>query len=150
MSVYCDVKELVNCGGGIGRVMNIKLKNGYVTEEKFILECLSRNIPISRPIYNTEPYDFIIEINGTFKSVQVKKSWTDKKNRKVVCIRTSSPRLRIRRTVGEQKNVDYLAVLVDCWDWYIIPRVIIEDVKVNISVSTKGRYKEYYNNWTFE
>lgn len=37
---------------------NTKLKNGYIAEEKFALECLSRNIPISRPIYNVEPYDF--------------------------------------------------------------------------------------------
>ena len=127
-----------------------KLKNGYMTEEKFILECLSKDIPISRPLYNTEPYDFIIEINGMFKSVQVKKAWKDKKGRNVVCVRTPYPRSQTRWTVGEQKNVDYLAVLVNYWDWYIIPRHAIENVKSNISVSTKGKYKDYYNNWDFK
>lgn len=124
-----------------------KLKNGYMTEEKFALECLSRDIPISRPLYNTEPYDFIVEANGKFKSIQVKKAWKDKKGRNVVCVKTSYPRSEKTTTVGQQKNVDYLAVLVNCWDWYIIPRSEIEHVKSNISVSVKGRYKDYYNNW---
>ena len=69
-----------------------KLKNGYIAEEKFALECLSRNIPISRPLFNTEPYDFIIECEKKFISVQVKKSWKDKKGRNVVCIKSSYPR----------------------------------------------------------
>ena len=126
-----------------------KLKNGYITEEKFILECLTRNIPISRPIYNIEPYDFIIEVNGQFKSIQVKKSWVDKKGRNVVCLKSSYPRSNKHMVVGERTNVDYLAVLVNYWDWYIIPIMEIKHIKLNISVSTKGRYKKYYNNWSF-
>ena len=43
-----------------------KLKNGYLTEELFIIECLQREIAISRPIYNIEPYDFVCEINKCF------------------------------------------------------------------------------------
>lgn len=127
-----------------------KLKNGYIAEEKFVLECMSRGISVSRPIYNTEPYDFIIEVNGEFKSVQVKKSWKDKKNRNVVCLKTSYPRSDKSKTVGENTNVDYLAVLINYWDWYIIPRTEIENIKSNISVSIKGRYKDYYNNWSFK
>ena len=52
-------------------------------------------------------------------------------------------------SVGKQNNVDYLAILVDYWDWYIIPRLEIENVKSTMSVSEKGRYKRYYNNWDF-
>ena len=124
-----------------------KLKNGYLAEEKFVVECLNRNIPISRPIYNIEPYDFVVEVNGHFLSVQVKKSWVDKKGRNVVCLKSSYPRSNKIKTVGEQTNVDYLAVLVDYWDWYIIPRNAIKDIKSNIYVSKKGQYKDYYNNW---
>lgn len=121
-----------------------------MAEEKFALCCLDKDIPISRPIYNTEPYDFIVEVNGVFKSVQVKKAWKDKKGRNVVSLKSSYPRSDIQTTVGERENVDYLAVLVNYWDWYIIPREVIKNVKSNISVSTKGRYKEYYNNWDFK
>ena len=51
-----------------------KLKDGYLAEELFILECLRRDIPVSRPVFNVEPYDFVCEIHGGFVSVQVKKS----------------------------------------------------------------------------
>lgn len=126
------------------------LKNGYVAEEKFILCCMGKDIPISRPIFNTEPYDFIVEVNGMFKSVQVKKSWKDKKGRNVVSLKSSYPRSNKRTTVGERDNVDYLAVLVNYWDWYIIPKNVVRNIKSNICVSTKGKYKDYYNNWEFE
>lgn len=89
-----------------------KLKNGYLTEEKFIIECLERDIPISRPIYNTEPYDFIIEVNNRFLSIQVKKSWVDKKRRNIVCLKSSYPRSSKTNRVGEHENVDYIAILV--------------------------------------
>lgn len=90
-----------------------KLKNGYMAEERFILECLERNIPISRPIYNTEPYDFIIEVNNKFLSIQVKKSWVNKDGCNMVCIKSSYPRSGETRRVSEQENVNYLAVFVD-------------------------------------
>ena len=129
--------------------MNDKLKNGYVAEEKFILECLNRNIPISRPIYNVEPYDFIIEINKKFLSVQVKKSWVNEKGGNVVCIKSSYPRSSSTKFVNKD-SVNYLAVLVDHWDWYIIPCIAFEGKTSNISVSKKGAYSKYFNNWNFD
>lgn len=129
--------------------MNDKLKNGYITEEKFILECLSRNIPISRPIYNVEPYDFIIETNGRFLSIQVKKSWVDKKGRNIVCIKSSYPRSSTTKFVNKN-SVNYLAVLVNWLDWYIIPCTAFEGKTSNIAVSKKGAYSKYFNNWDFK
>ena len=129
--------------------MTDKLKNGYVTEEKFILECLNRNIPISRPIYNVEPYDFVVEINGKLISVQVKKSWIDKKNRNIVCIKSSYPRSSKTKYVNSE-SCDYLAVLVGDLDWYIIPTIAFDGVVSNISVSKTGAYSKYLNNWDFE
>ena len=129
--------------------MNNKLKNGYITEEKFILECLSRNIPISRPIYNVEPYDFIIEINGKFLSIQVKKSWVDKKGRNIVCIKSSYPRSSTTKFVNKN-SINYLAVLVNWLDWYIIPCTAFDGKTSNIAVSKKGAYSKYLNNWDFK
>lgn len=128
--------------------MNSKLKNGYVTEEKFILECLSRDISISRPIYNVEPYDFVIKVNGKFVSVQVKKSWTDKQGKNIVSIKSSYPRSSKTKYVNTT-SCDYLAVLVDYWDWYIIPTTAFEGKVSNICVSKKGAYSKYFNNWDF-
>ena len=129
--------------------MNSKLKNGYVAEEKFILECLSRNIPIIRPIYNVEPYDFVIQTVNGFRSVQVKKSWIDKKGRNVVSIKSSYPRSSRTRYVNED-SADYLAVLVDYWDWYIIPCSAFVGKTSNICVSKQGAYSKFLNNWNFE
>lgn len=123
-----------------------KLKNGYMAEEKFILECLQRNIPISRPIFNVESYDFIIEVNKKFLSIQVKKSWVDKKGGNIVSIKSSYPRSAKTKIVNKD-SADYLAVLVDYWDWYIIPCTAFEGKTSNISVSKKGAYAKYLNNW---
>ena len=97
---------------------------------------MDRNIPISRPIYNVEPYDFIIETNGKFVSVQVKKSWVDKKGRNVVSIKSSYPRSSKTKFVNKE-SVDYLAVLVNYWDWYIIPCIAFEGKTSSICVGKK-------------
>ena len=45
---------------------------GDITEQRFILYCMERNIPISKPLNNNLPYDSIIEVNGELLKVQVK------------------------------------------------------------------------------
>ena len=45
---------------------------GDITEQRYILYCMERNIPISKPLNNNLPYDSIIEINGKLLKVQVK------------------------------------------------------------------------------
>lgn len=45
---------------------------GDITEYKFVVYCLEHNIPISKPVNNNMPYDFIIDINNTLLKVQVK------------------------------------------------------------------------------
>lgn len=128
---------------------NSKLKNGYIAEEKFILECLNRNIAISRPIFNIEPYDFIVEINNELYTVQVKKSWKDNKNRNLACLKSSYPRSDIKKVVSQNPRVDFLAILTEKSEWYIIPREKISHIKSNISVSKKGNYSIYINNFNF-
>jgi len=129
---------------------NSKLLNGYKTEEKFVLKCLENNIHISRPIFNIEPYDFIIEKDGNFYSVQVKKSWIDSKNRNYVCLKTSYPRSEKKNVVSQNERVDFVAILTENEDWYIIPRKKIEHIKSSIAVSRNGNYKDYYNNFNFK
>lgn len=45
---------------------------GDITEQKFILYCLEKEIPISKPVGNNLPYDFIIEYNNKLLKIQVK------------------------------------------------------------------------------
>lgn len=129
---------------------NSKLLNGYRTEEKFILVCLENNIHISRPIFNIEPYDFIVEKSNMFYTVQVKKSWIDKKRRNIVSLKTSHPRSNKVNVVSQNERVNFIAILTENDEWYIIPRVKIDNIKSGIAVSKKGNYAKYYNNFNFE
>ena len=45
---------------------------GDITEYRFALYCMERNIPISKPMNNNLPYDFIIDLNGRLLKLQVK------------------------------------------------------------------------------
>ena len=51
---------------------------GDITEYRFALYCMERNIPISKPMNNNLPYDFIIEINDKLLKVQVKTGYNSK------------------------------------------------------------------------
>ena len=131
--------------------MNEKLKNGYITEQKFIIEAMQHDLVVSKPVTNTEIYDFIIDNGDKLYKVQVKKSWKDKSDRNIVCIRSSYPRSNIRHYLTENKIVDFLAV--DCREesnWYIIPIDAIRGIKSNIAVRKTGEYAKYINNWKFE
>lgn len=129
---------------------NNKLKNGYKTEELFILKCLENEISISRPIFNIEPYDFIIEKENAFYSIQVKKSWKDNKNRNIVSLKSSYPRSSKTKVASKNERVSFIAILTEDDEWYIIPREQIKDIKSGIAVSQKGRYAKYLNNFKFE
>lgn len=131
-------------------MLNSKLKNGYITEEKFILECMERDLTVSRPITNTEPYDFIVETHsGKLVRVQVKKSWKDEKNRQVVCLKSSYPRSGLSKTASQNDRVDYISVL-STDGWYNIPRKELNGIKANICVSKSGSRAKYLNNFSFE
>lgn len=128
---------------------NNKLKNGYMTEEKFILECLKRDLTVSRPIFNIEPYDFIVEKDNKLYTVQVKKAWVDKKNRNIACLKTSYPRSDKINSITQNERVSYIAILTEQEEWFIIPRIVIANLKTNIAVSKKGNYGKYINNFDF-
>lgn len=130
-------------------MLNSKLKNGYIAEEKFVVVCMENDLTISRPITNTEPYDFIIETkSGKLVRVQVKKSWEDEKHRQMVCLRSSYPRSKIRNIASKNDRVDYISVLSKD-GWYNIPRKELEGISSNICVSKTGSRGKYLNDFSF-
>ena len=52
-----------------------KTQIGDYSEQLFVLYCLKREIPISKPIGNNLPYDFIIEFEGKLLKIQVKTAY---------------------------------------------------------------------------
>ena len=123
------------------------LQHGYMTEEKFVLKCLENNIQISRTIFNVESYDFVVKTKDGFKSVQVKKSWIDERNRNVVNIRCSGRNKN--RTYVNPKSADFLAVLIEEGDWFIIPSTFFEGAVNKLVISKKGKYSSFKDNWEF-
>ena len=55
-----------------------KTQIGDISEQKFVLYCLTHNIPISKPIGNNLPYDFIIDFNNKLYRIQVKTAYASK------------------------------------------------------------------------
>lgn len=51
---------------------------GDITEYRFALYCMEHNIPISKPMNNNLPYDFIIDLNGKLLKIQVKTGYDGK------------------------------------------------------------------------
>lgn len=51
---------------------------GDITEYRFAIYCMERNIPISKPMNNNLPYDFIIDIHGKLLKIQVKTGYDNK------------------------------------------------------------------------
>ena len=51
---------------------------GDITEYRFALYCMEHGIPISKPMNNNLPYDFIIEVNDKLLKVQVKTGYDSK------------------------------------------------------------------------
>lgn len=127
-----------------------RLKNGYKAEEKFVLECLERDIVVSKPIFNIEPYDFIIEKENKLYTVQVRKAWIDKKGRNIACLKTSYPRSNKINLTSQNTRIDFIAILTENNEWYIIPRLKIAHLKSGIAVSKQGNYQKYLNNFDFE
>ena len=84
---------------------------GDITEQKFVLYCLERNIPISRPIGNNLQYDFIIEINNILYKIQVKTCRIVGKS--VITFNTKSCSKNYNEVVKSdyQGKIDYFATI---------------------------------------
>lgn len=52
-----------------------KTQIGDISEQKFVLYCLEKDIPICKPIGNNLPYDFIIDYNNKLLKIQVKTAY---------------------------------------------------------------------------
>ena len=117
---------------------------GLYAEKLFEVECLKRNIKISKPLSPTSRYDFLVEVLGKIYKIQVKS--TIKK-------RSDRPNYRIKLSNGKsytEEDVNYFAVYIEPLDiWYILPYGTVKEVKC-ITVSTNKRttiYDPFQDAW---
>ena len=121
---------------------------GDITEYEFILFCMKRNIPISKPLNNNLPYDCIIEVNGKLLKIQVKTGY-DSPTKEAFTFNTRSTSKNYSEVVN--KNYDGLIDgFITCYrelpnKFFYVP----------IELATNGNMTMYYGshptarqNWT--
>lgn len=107
---------------------------GDITEQKFILHCLENNVPVSKPIGNNLPYDFIIEYNNQLLKIQVKTCRQTTNSNETIVFNTRSCSKNYSEITNSNyvNKIDYFAT---CWkdQWYF----------VHIDTASKGEHRIY-------
>lgn len=120
---------------------------GLLAELKFELECLGREISVSKPLHPKSVYDYIIEHNDKLLKIQVK--YTSCRNPsgnfRLTCAKGSTSD-QSKRQNYTSTDVDYLVGLTSDGDWYLIP--MSEAVTTCITLAKK--WERFKNNWSFE
>lgn len=89
-----------------------KTQIGDISEQKFVLYCLERDIPISKPVGNNLPYDFIIDLNNKLYKIQVKTAYVGKAiNTWIFSTRSTSKNYTEVVNKNYIGKIDYFAVI---------------------------------------
>jgi hypothetical protein len=117
-------------------------KRGQATEAILKAEFIVRDIPVLIPEYDNEPYDFVVEIEGSFYKIQAKTAYPDADD-ETVYFETVSTRSRSDGYVrsGYDGAIDLFAVYNPVLnEHYLVPIEDAADGKMQI------RYVEPKNN----
>lgn len=112
---------------------------GDITEYRFALYCMEHNIPISKPMNNNLPYDFIIEINNKLLKIQVKTGY-DSKSQNSFLFNTRSTSKNYNEVVmkGYEDKIDGFITY-----YSIIPNKFFY---IPIEKAAKGNMTMYFGN----
>lgn len=113
-----------------------KTQIGDISEQKFILYCLEKDIPILKPIGNNLPYDFIIEINNQLYKIQVKTAYQAKtKDSWTFNTRSTS------KNYNEIINRDYIGKI----DFFAVVNPCLSDICfIPVDKASSGSMVLYY------
>ena len=109
-------------------------KRGQAAEAIVKSEFVSRGIPVLIPAYDNEPYDLVVEVEGSFHRVQVKTAF-EATTSGAVRFRTRSTRTKSSGydREGYEGAVDFFAVYAPaCDETYLVP--IEETGKTQMSI----------------
>ena len=120
---------------------------GDITEYRFALYCMEHNIPISKPMNNNLPYDFIIDLNGKLLKIQVKTGY-DSKSQNSFMFNTHSTSKNFSE-VMEKTYEDKIDAFIT--QYSIIPNkfffIPIEKASKGSMVMYFGNNPKYNQNW---
>ena len=119
---------------------------GDIAELRFMVLMREMGYTVCKPMSHHSRYDFIIDMNGDMKRVQVKSTNYKAKTKSddaYIC-HSYTQRKKMRYSVSE---IDFMAVFInDYCAWYMIP---IDDIKSESlklyphKVNSKGKYEKY-------
>ena len=98
-------------------------KRGQAAEAIVTSEFVSRGIPVLTPTYDNEPYDIVVEVDGSFHRIQVKTAF-EATTSGAVRFRTRSTRTKSSgyEREGYEGTVDFFAVYAPtCDETYLVP-----------------------------
>ncbi len=102
----------------------------------------SKGIIVSLPLIDNQDYDLVIDEGGILKKVQVKTTGTRNKSRnyevQLKAVRSNRTENKIKRF--DSKAVDYLFILCDNADIYLIP---CKDINVTCSLTLTQNTVKY-------
>lgn len=102
-------------------------RKGELAELAFVLAAASNGLVVSKPYGESMPYDFIVQNDERLLRVQVKASFSARRDGYYFSL-TNSPRRRLHRCYTE-KEIDFLAAYVGPHDaWYIVPHHVIRNI----------------------
>lgn len=116
--------------------MNTK-EFGQIIESKFVFECSKLGIRVSRPIGDTAPYDFIIEINNKLFRIQCKS--LRKYNNSY--IGDVHKKVGTRRTAKQSYDG-----LVDVFFFYNLEDDLFAYLNINVATKVAVRFKKESQN----
>ena len=116
-------------------------EKGDIEEQRFVLFCVERQIPISKPITNSLPYDFIIEFNNKLFRIQVKKSTLESKN---IIIFPAYSTVYTAAGYIKKKYGDKIDYYVTYWDnkFFFVPAKEVLTLKFRICIAEKIARKD--------
>lgn len=132
----------------------IRNRQGEMAEMMFVSEAIRRGFIVSRPIFDKNGYDFIVDTGSGLSRIQVKS--TAKKQGRSQNYIFSLVRGH-KKVIYTDKEFNYLAAYIKENDsWYIIPREKLGNLtKLVISSSDKSvihrkfdeNFEKYRENW---
>lgn len=130
----------------------MKLNNhkGFIHEQKFILEAIKQGFSISKPLFDQEPYDFIVTNSHKLNRVQIKSTdkFEESQNRYSVSVSKKNGKLYTK------EDTDFIIVSAND-NYYIIPveelksrsvRIYKKETRKLNNIET-GKFMKFQNRW---
>jgi len=121
---------------------------GEVAEARFVAKAMSLGFSISRPIGDSQPYDFIVQFHDRLSRVQVKSAWTRHGGGyhfAAMLGRTSRRGLRPYAAC----EIDFIAAYVAPHDaWFILPIAELRNsTQFKLYLRSHSRLLRFRNRW---